>query len=247
MTQEGINFPELTIIEILASELDTSVVDLLSLENASTSEAVEEVTKISVEEKQHVLSELRIRSYLKIVIETILFFALIKTSKILDDHGIYGQGQVLTMGLLGFVGALIGMEIYTVKNLYLEAKQNIQILEWKWIDGLLFGVAIFSILVYLGIQFFVGYGPDNITKTILLLIITISIQVVLYRACNLRILRMLPIFLTMLFAMWGTWLYLTSEAWINAEIGDLVSGYISPFVGCCLGWLFIHRRRSGKR
>ena len=135
--ERGINFPELTVMELLANELDTTIVDLLSLENATSKEVVDEVTQISVVEKQRILNELRIRSYLKIVIEIVLFFALIKTSKILNDNGIYGQGQVLTLGLLGFVGALIGMEIYTIKNLYREVKSKVRVREWKWMEAFL--------------------------------------------------------------------------------------------------------------
>lgn len=241
--ERGINFPELTVMELLADELDTTVVDLLSLENATSKEAVEGVTQISVAEKQRILNELRIRSYLKIVIELGLFFALIKTSKILNDNGIHGQGQMLTMGLLGFVGALIGMEIYTIRNLYSEVKLKVQVSEWKWIEALLASVAIITVLIYLGIQFFLGYGPDSITQAILLIIIAISIQILFCRVFNWRILKIVPVFLTLLLALWGTWLYLTSESWMNAEFSDLLCGYITPLIGCVIGWLLTNSKR----
>jgi len=91
-------------MESLAEELDTTVIELLSLEDATNKEVVKEVTQISVFEKENVLQELRIRSYLKIVIAIIVFVALIQVSKILNDHGIYGRGQMLTMGLLALWG-----------------------------------------------------------------------------------------------------------------------------------------------
>ncbi len=244
--ERGINFPELTVMELLANELDTTVVDLLSLKKATNKEIVEEVTKISVAEKQSVLNELKIRSYLKIVIEIVLFFALVKTSKILNDNGIYGQGQVLTMGLLGFVGALIGMEIYTIKNLYREAKSKICVNEWKWIELLLVSIAIIAVLIYLGIQFFSGYGPNNITQAILLIIIALSIQILFCRMFSWRILKTLPLFLSLIFALWGIWLYLTSESWINAEISDLLCGYIAPLIGCVIAWLLARNKMKYK-
>ena len=242
--ERGINFPELTVMEILATELDTTVVDLLSLEKATSEEVVEEVTKISLAEKNSILNELRIRSYLKILIEVVLFIALVKTSKILNDNGIYGQGQMLTMGLLGFVGSLIGMEIYTIKNLYIGVKSKVSIREWKWIETALLVSAIASILIYLGIQFFSGYGPNNVIQAILLFVIAISIQILFERLFNWRILKTVPLFLSVILALWGTWLYLTSESWMNAEFSDLFCGYITPFIGCLTGWLLTYRKKN---
>lgn len=152
--ERGINFPELMVMENLAEELDVSVVELLSLEDASTKEAVKEVTQISIFEKEKVLQELRIRSYLKIIIEIAVFLCLIQASKIMDDYGIHGRGQMFTMGLLGFIGALVGMEIYTIRNLWSGVKSSIKVREWKWIEALLVSVAIVAVLIYLGIQFF---------------------------------------------------------------------------------------------
>ena len=242
--ERGINFPELTVMENLAAELDTTVVDLLSLEKATSEEVVEEVTRLSVFEKEHIRQELRIRSYLKIIIEIIVFLALIQASKIFDDYGVYGQAQMLTMGLLGFVGSLIGMEIYTIKNLYLGVKSKVSIREWKWIETALLASAIASILIYLGIQFFSGYGPNNVIQAILLFVIAISIQILFERLFNWRILKTVPLFLSVILALWGTWLYLTSESWVNAEFSDLFCGYITPFIGCLTGWLLTYRKKN---
>lgn len=242
--ERGINFPGLTVMGNLAEALDTTVIDLLSLEKATSEEVVEEVTRLSVFEKEHILQELRIRSYLKIIIEIIVFLALIQASKIFDDHGVYGQAQMLTMGLLGFVGSLIGMEIYTIKNLYSGVKSKIMMKEWKWIEVVLLAIVITSVLIYLGIQFFSGYGPDNVIQAVLLIAIAISIQILFDRLLNWRILKTVPLFLSMILALWGTWLYLTSESWVNAEFSDLFCGYITPFIGCLTGWLLTYRKKN---
>lgn len=230
-------------MESLAEELDTTVIELLSLEDATNKEVVKEVSQISVFEKENVLQELRIRSYLKSVIAIIVFVALIQVSKILNDHGIYGRGQMLTMGLLGFVGALIGMEIYTMKSLYSGVKTKAWVGKWKWTDVMLIAIAITAVLVYLGIQFFSGYGVDNLLQAVLLTIIGLSVEVLFCRKFSWRILRTLPLFLTLLLALWGTWCYFTSESWINAEFSDLLCGYITPFAGCIIGWLLMYRKK----
>lgn len=242
--ERGINFPELTVMENLAEALDTTVVDLLSLEKATSEEVVEEVTRLSVFEKEHILQELRIRSYLKIIIEIVVFLALIQASKIFDDYGVYGRAQMLTMGLLGFVGSLIGMEIYTIKNLYSGVKSKIMMKKWKWIEVVLLAIVITSMLIYLGIQFFSGYGPNNVIQAVLLIAIAISIQILFDRLLNWRILKTVPLFLSMILALWGTWLYLTSESWVNAEFSDLFCGYITPFIGCLTGWLLTYRKKN---
>ena len=107
----------------------------------------------------------------------------------------------------------------------------------KYLDGTALAIAIIGILVYLGIQFFTGYGPDNITQAVLLIIIAASIQLIFCRFFNWRILKVIPVIWTLLLAVWGTWLYLTSESWLGAEFIDLLCGYITPFIGCMIGWL----------
>jgi len=230
-------------MENLAEELETTVVDLLDLENATGREVVEEVTKLSAAEKQEVLNGLKIRSWLKLLIEIVLFFALIETSKILNENEIHGKGQMLTMGLLGFVGALMGMEIYAMKKLRSGVKSEVLALKWKGLDFVLLSVAVGVALVYLGIQFFSGYGPNHMVQAILLMMAGLAVQILCCRIFGWRILKTLPLFFSLLFALWGSWLYLTSESWVNAEFGDLLCGYITPLVGCLAGWLLMHKKK----
>ena len=51
-----------------------------------------------------------------IYIGLILFAAQIAASKLFADNGLYGLPQILTAGMLGFTGALIGGAVYTLKN-----------------------------------------------------------------------------------------------------------------------------------
>ena len=47
---------------------------------------------------------------------------------------------------------------------------------------------------------------------------------------------LLPMAACGLLFLWGLWLYLTSDSWMNAELIDLLRDYGLPFVGCCLSW-----------
>lgn len=72
-------------------------------------------------------------------------------------------------------------------------------------------------------------------QVFLLIIIMASVQIIIYHKFELQILKNLPLFFTILFGLWGTWLYFTSEHWVNAELSDLICGNISPIVGCLIG------------
>ena len=115
--ERGINFPELGLMEPLAAALDTSVVHLLSLDQASNQEIVTTVSSISLQEKQKLVKDLRFRSVLNLMIGIVLLFALIYAGYTLHKNGIYGIVQGLTTGMCGFAGTLIGSEIYAIIHL----------------------------------------------------------------------------------------------------------------------------------
>lgn len=114
--ERGINFPDLSLFETLADVLETSVSDLLGIENSSTEKLLEAVTRISEEEKDTLKREFRNRIWLSIIIEVFIFISQICVSKILADHQLYGSPQILTAGMAGFTGLLIGNGIYLLKK-----------------------------------------------------------------------------------------------------------------------------------
>ena len=62
---------------------------------------------------------------------------------------------------------------------------------------------------------------------------SISIQVLLFRVGKNNVVKIIPTLLTGAFALWGTYLYFTSEHWINVFVWDFIADYLSPFI-CCL-------------
>lgn len=115
--ERGINFPELSLMEPLATALDTSVVHLLALEDASSNEVVSTISSLSQQERQKLVKDLRFRSVLNLFIGLILLFSLVYAGYTLHQHGIYGIVQGLTTGMCGFAGTLIGSEIYAIIHL----------------------------------------------------------------------------------------------------------------------------------
>lgn len=116
--ERGINFPDLSLMDSLAAALDTSVIQLLSLESATNYEVASVLSEISVIEKKRLAKELKLRAFVNIMIGLMLIVALLTASKIFADHDIYGLAQICTTGMLGFTGTLIGSEVYFIRHLH---------------------------------------------------------------------------------------------------------------------------------
>jgi len=116
--ERGINFPDLSLMDTLAVALDTSVIQLLSLESATNYEVASVLSEISVIEKKRMVKELKFRAIINILIGLMLMVTSIIASKILSDNDIYGLAQVCTVGMLGFIGTLIGSEVYFIQHLH---------------------------------------------------------------------------------------------------------------------------------
>ena len=67
--------------------------------------------------RAQLVRQLRLRGCFKLVIEALILAAFIAASNIFAEHGIYGFAQSITGGMSGFVGILIGSELYALKNL----------------------------------------------------------------------------------------------------------------------------------
>jgi len=115
--ERGINFLDLSIMEPLANALGVTVVELLSLESASNQEIITSVFTISLSEKRELLKEMRKLTIRDIIYEVIILFSLLYASKIFDSYQIYGHAQSVTLGMSGFVGTLIGSEIFKLRRL----------------------------------------------------------------------------------------------------------------------------------
>jgi len=115
--ERGINFPELSLMEPLAEALDTTVIHLLGLENASNHEVVETVSSLSLQERKNLVKELRIRSIHNLFVGVVLLCSLVYAGYTFHTYGIYGIVQGLTIGMCGFASTLIGYEIYAIVHL----------------------------------------------------------------------------------------------------------------------------------
>ena len=115
--ERGINFPDIALLEPLAAILGTTVIDLLSLENASNHEVATVISDISICEKAKLVKELKMRAIHNIINGIVLCICLVTASLIFKKHNIFGIAHGVTFGALGFVTTSIGSEIFLIRNI----------------------------------------------------------------------------------------------------------------------------------
>lgn len=113
--ERGINYPDLSLLEPLAKALETSVADLLGLENSiENNEALEATTKIWLDEKATLKTEFRQRSMCNIVL-TVLIFVL-GVALACSDCTEPGNTYVLSKLVMSMSGLLLANCIWILRK-----------------------------------------------------------------------------------------------------------------------------------
>ena len=74
---------------------------------------------------------------------------------------------------------------------------------------------------------------NDAASVILRIIPAFAAQLLFCRTGKWSIIKGLPLLLTGALAAWGTYLYCTSDHWMNATFwGSLIGDYVSPFLSC---------------
>ena len=111
--ERGLNYPDMAMLEPLAKTLDTTVVELLGIENAPEEEKGEAVTSVAVEETEQLKKELRNRAFIILVCGVVWLVSQFVLGAMFYDYGIHDiWPRVLTFGMSGFSGSLIGNAIW---------------------------------------------------------------------------------------------------------------------------------------
>lgn len=100
----------------------------------------------------------------------------------------------------------------------------------NWVAAIILCVSLFILLMQ-------GFGLPSIGSVldlILRIIAAASAQVLFCVNIKQPWLRIVPFVLTVAFALWGGWLFLTSDSWANATFGDYFADYCTPAIGCAL-------------
>ena len=85
-----------------------------------------------------------------------------------------------------------------------------------------------------------GFGLPSIGPVwdlILRIVAAASVQVLFCVNIKRPWLRLLPLVLTIAFALWGGWMFLTSDSWVHATLGEYLADYCTPTIGCSLTYI----------
>ena len=109
--ERGINFPDLLTMEKIAQIFDTSVVELLGIEDYSNRQVASEITDLANSEKQKLLKLIRSRGWQTIIVGTFVYLNLIYFSKLLYDRHI---NDVPVLSVSVWIGLIISNGIISV-------------------------------------------------------------------------------------------------------------------------------------
>ena len=105
--ERGLNFPDMALLKPLAEVLETSVTELLGLEEEE--KKVELVTEVAAEETARLRKEIRNRAMICLVSGVIWLVTQFVISSTINRMGFYDKTiHVCTLGMAGCAGSLIG-------------------------------------------------------------------------------------------------------------------------------------------
>ena len=111
--ERGLNYPDMAMLEPLAKALDTTVVELLGIENIPEEEKLDAVTAVAVEETARIHKEIRNRALIILTNGIVWLGSQFALGFSLPKYGIYGGLPfILTIGMAGFSGSLIGNALW---------------------------------------------------------------------------------------------------------------------------------------
>ncbi|MBO5639013.1 MAG: helix-turn-helix transcriptional regulator [Oscillospiraceae bacterium] len=120
----GKNFPDLTVLETLASTLDTTPAYLLGLNEDNSAEALSAATEIYLEQRRRWLKELRNRAWLNLVYCILVFAGLTWVGRYLNDKTLYRPPSILITGMFGLFSCLTGSAIWTLRSTGKQLKNS---------------------------------------------------------------------------------------------------------------------------
>lgn len=103
----------MALLKPLAEVLGTSVTELLGIENEQSAQTVEMVTAVAAEETARLRKEIRNRSLICLVNGFVWMASQYASAVVLNRLGVYDRTlNVLTIGMSGFSGTLIGNSLW---------------------------------------------------------------------------------------------------------------------------------------
>jgi transcriptional regulator with XRE-family HTH domain len=111
--ERGLNFPDMALLKPLANVLDTSVMELLGIENEQPAQTAEMMTEVAAEETARLQKEIRNRALICLTAGVIWIISQLVIANAMTRLGFYDKTiQVCSIGMSGFAGSLIGNSLW---------------------------------------------------------------------------------------------------------------------------------------
>lgn len=219
--ERGINFPDLGLMEALASALETTPACLLGLEEANRDEIVSSMAEISNQQLDDSLRE----------VKWLGWGCILAAAFLTAVYFLYGKNvrhtQIAYMTLTCVIIAT------AVCGLWLLFKYG-QIRRFTTGDTLcLYGAAL-PALIHLGISFITGHSPHPALGLCLIILAACFTQLFFFRIMTPRFAKALPVILCAAFMA------------LQFKFGNFVPEVIAPAVCCFAVWLicFLKTRKK---
>ena len=114
--------------------------------------------------------------------------------------------------------------------------------------GILSAVTLVAAASALYIVLFQGFGFPRIPPLLNYFLRTVAAMCAeIFVICNFkrRWIRLVPLGITALFALWGGYLFVSAESWTQVGFMEYVGGFCTPMLGCCGAWLLCHNFGGG--
>lgn len=229
--ERGLNFPDLGVIEQLAKALDTTPSYLLGLEDASKEEIVTSFTELSEQQIENNSKEIQKIAWLNLFATVFLTIALSFINIKLQKNGLFYESELLLWVLYIFINSILIGAIYTLYRY--KAIKKLETLDFLLIEGVIVVLAI-----HFGIQLVTGEQPNVFLHLILLAIGSVCVQLFFYRMIKLKIVKAIPIFLSILWAGWGVHLCVGSLSYLES----FFTLFLPPLCCCMMTWLICQKK-----
>jgi len=217
--ERGVNFPDLGLLEALASALDTTPASLLGLEQADQEQIVTAMTQISTDQLEQAHRDIRITGWISMAAAAAVILA----------YNLFGQDTARTQLAYQVLHALsfgfLGWGGHTLLR-YGEIRK------WETMDWLLCYGFGFPVIFYLGFQFFIGNAPPSILAMALIAVASTCIQLLFCRIMVPGFAKALPALISVGFAIW------------HALDGVLSLLFALPAICCTVVWLCFRIRQG---
>ena len=111
--ERGLNFPDMALLKPLANVLDTSVMELLGIENEQPAQTAEMMTVVAAEETARLRKEIRNRALICLTAGVIWIISQLVIANAMTRLGFYDKTiQTFSIGMSGFAGSLIGNSLW---------------------------------------------------------------------------------------------------------------------------------------